>query len=66
MTRVEERIEILKTLEVGTYNPYPLHLENEYHEANHRIAAQVQDLFLLELENVQMNLSYIIQNPIRS
>lgn len=63
--RVQERIEILKTLEVGTFNPYPLHLENEYHEANHRIALQVQDLFMNELENVQANIRYVIQNPVK-
>ena len=66
MIRVQERIEILTTLEVGTFNPYPLHLEDEYHEANHRIAVQVQDLFINELENVQANIRYIIQNPVKN
>ena len=66
MIQVQERIEILKNLEVGTHNPYPLHLENEYHEANHRIASQVQDLFLSELDNIQANLRYIIQNPVKA
>ncbi len=66
MTRMQERIEILKTLEVGASNPYPLHLEDEYQEANHRIALQVQDLFLTELENIQANIRYIIQNPLKN
>ena len=63
MIRMQERVEILKALEVAAFNPYPLHLEDEHQEANHQIAIQIQDLFLTELENIQANIRYIIQNP---
>ena len=61
--RLKQRVDMLQNLEVNAFNPYPLHLEAEHQEAGLRITDQVQSLFLTELDNVLVNIRYVISNP---